>query len=110
MSILRLTNFQDHPGDHRYLVFHFQDGKMAGEFMDELTMAAIPFEIDDENAGPPYLIGVKKQFRERAVRLNYLVYGRHRPRFIGDDVFRWFLLVFVALLVLLAILGWFNRQ
>jgi hypothetical protein len=110
MSILRLTNFEDHPGDHRYLVFRFQDPKMAGEFMDELTMAAIPFEEDETNEGrAPYLIGVKKQFRERAVKLNYTVIGRYREPFISDAGFRWFLIAFVGFVLLLAVLGWLNR-
>jgi hypothetical protein len=108
MSILRLTNFEDHPHDHRYMVFNFPTSAIAGEFMDELTMAAIPFEADD-SGGPPFLIAVKKQFRERAVRANYIVTGRHRERFIGDDVFRWFLLAFVGFAILLAILGVLNR-
>lgn len=106
--MLRLTNFEDHPGDHRYMVFNFPTSQMAGEFMDGLTMAAIPFEADD-SGGPPFLIGVKKQYRERAVQINYTVIGKHRKPFIGDDVFRWLLLVFVGVAILLAILGIFNR-
>ena len=104
MSILRLTNFADHPHDHRYMVFNFPTSAMAGEFMDGLTMAAIPFEAD-ESGGPPFLVGVKKQFREKAVEVNYTVIGKHRERFIGDDVFRWLVLGFVGLALLLAIIG-----
>ncbi len=108
MSLLRLTNFSDHPGDHRYMVFNFPTSTIAGEFMDELTMAAIPFEADG-SGGPPFLIGVKKQFRERAVRINYTVTGKHRKPFIGDDVFRWLLLIFVGAALILGILGILNR-
>ena len=104
MGGLRLTNFEDHPTDHRYMVFNFPNSQMAGEFMDGLTMKAIPFEADD-SGGPPFLIGVKKHFRERAIEVNYTVLGRHRKPFIGDVVFRWFLLVFVAVSIILAIAG-----
>lgn len=105
---LRLTNFEDHPTDHRYMVFRFPTSQMAGEFMDGLTMKAIPFEADD-SGGPPFLIGVKKQFRERAVEVDYIVLGRHRQPFISDPVFRWFILIFVALAIILLIGGMLNR-
>ncbi len=109
MGILRLTNFEDHPHDHRYMVFNFATAAIAGEFMDGLTLKAIPYVADD-SGGPPFLIAVKKQFREKAVEVNYIVIGRHRERFIGDDVFRWFLLVMVGVLVLLAVLGSLNSH
>ncbi len=108
MSILRLTNFEDHPGDHRYMVFTFQNALIAREFMDQLRSAGIPYE-QDEGDGPPFLVGVKKHHREQAVRLNYLVTGKYRERFIADDVFRWTLLVFVGIAVVLAIVGMLNR-
>ena len=107
--LLRLTNFQDHPTDHRYMVFNFSTSQMAGEFMDGLTMKAIPFEADD-GSGPPFLIGVKKQYRERAVEVNYTVIGRHRERFIGDPVFRWFIFILVAAAIILAVVGFLNRS
>ncbi len=106
---LRLTNFEDHPTDHRYMVFRFPTSQMAGEFMDGLTMKAIPFEADD-SGGPPYLIGVKKQFRERAVEVNYIVLGRHRQPFISDPVFRWFVFILVAAAIILAVVGYLNRS
>jgi hypothetical protein len=108
MALLRLTNFEDHPTDHRYMVFSFGTQNMADEFMDGLTMKAIPHEADT-SGGPPFLVGVKKQFREQAVRINYTVIGRYREKFIGDDVFRWLLLGVVGLALLLAILGVLNR-
>ncbi len=109
MAGLKLTNFDDHPADQRYVVFHFQDATIAGEFMDELTLSAIPFEAD-ESGGPPYLIGVKKTFREKAVMLNYTVIGRHRPKFIGDPIFRWILFAIVGIAILLAFVGVLNRS
>ncbi len=106
---LNLTNFEDHPSDHRYMVFNFPTLQMAGEFMDGLTMKAIPFEADD-SGGPPFLIGVKKQFRERAVEVNYIVLGRHRQPFISDPIFRWFIFIFVAAAIILAVVGSLNRS
>jgi hypothetical protein len=51
------------------------------------------------------LIGVKQLDRERAIRVNYTVLGRHRRPFIGDPLLRWLVLGLVGLLVLLALLG-----
>lgn len=109
MVRLNLTNYDDHPADNRYVVFHFKDPQMAGEFMDGLTMAAIPFEAD-ETGGPPYLIGVKKTFRKKALEINYSVIGKHREKFIGDPIFRWFVIAMVGLVFLLAIVGALNRS
>ncbi len=106
MALLNLTNFDEHPEDPLWLVFRFKERGIALEFMDGLKAATIPFE-EDQNDGPPHLVGVKTQYREVAVRINYTVTGRHREPFIADRLIRWVLLGFFGLLLLLVVLGMF---
>jgi hypothetical protein len=111
MALLNFTNFDDHPTDPTWMVFRFGDREMAKEFIAGLEAAGIPFEAEDEEdleAGSTRLIGVKQRFREAAVRVNYVVLGRHREPFLSNALLRWVLLAFVGLLVGLAILGWLR--
>ncbi len=108
MSILNLTNFDDHPQDPLWLVFRFGDPQMAQEFMDGLKAADIHFEADAIPGGLT-LIGVKQRHREAAIRINYTVLGRHRRPFIGDGIIRWALLIFTLLLLSLAFMGWWLK-
>ena len=86
------------------MVFRFAERGIADEFIEGLRAASIPFESDDSD-GPPYLIGVKTQYREKAVRINYTVLGRHREPFIADGMMRWGLIGLLGVLLLLAVLG-----
>jgi hypothetical protein len=111
MALLNLTNFDDHPTDPTWMVFRFGDREMAREFIAGLEAAGIPFEAEDEedvDAGAVRLIGVKQRFRDAAVRVNYVVLGRHREPFLSNALLRWVLLAFVGLLVGLATLGWLR--
>jgi len=107
MALLKLTNFDDHPEDPGWLVFRFGDADLAREFQEGLDGAGISCETN--NDGPPHLVGVRQRHREAAVRINYTVLGRHRRPFIGDGFLRWALLAFMALLLLLAVLGWLRN-
>jgi hypothetical protein len=104
VAILNITNFDDHPEDPNWIVFRFTTASMATEFTQELDKVGIGYEQGDATE-EPFLVGVKQRHREQAVRANYLVLGRHRPPFIADNLFRWVLLVFVAVLITLAIIG-----
>jgi hypothetical protein len=104
MAILNLTNFDDHPEDPNWMVFRFPENRQAEEFIAGLDAEGIGHERDA--GGPPFLVGVKQYHRERAVRINYTVVGRHREPFIADRAFRWGLLAFVGVIVLLAVVGW----
>jgi hypothetical protein len=111
MALLNLTNFDDHPTDPTWMVFRFGDRDMAREFIAGLEAAGIPFEAEDEEGmevGAVRLVGVKQRFRDAAVRVNYVVLGRHREPFLSNTLLRWVLLAFVGLLVGLAILGWLR--
>ena len=109
MALLNLTNFDDHPGDPNWMVFRFADREMAHEFITGLEEAGIAFEADLDDPSLA-LIGVKQRYRDAAIRINYVVLGRHRRPFIGDGLLRWALVGMMALLVALAIIGWLIRS
>lgn len=111
MAFLNLTNFGDHATEPTWMVFRFSDRSVAREFIAELEAAGIPYEAESEEdlvLGDLRLIGVKQRFREEAVRVNYLVLGRHREPFLSNTLIRWSLLGFVGILVALAIAGWLR--
>lgn len=101
---LNLTNYDDHPEEPTWIVFRFAESHIAQEFIAELDREGLKHE-HDQNGGPPFLVGVKQHHREIAVRLNYLVLGRHRTPFMGDPVLRWSVFILVALAVALAVAG-----
>jgi hypothetical protein len=104
MAILNITNFEDHPNEPLWMVFRFATEDMAKEYVDGLEAAAIRYEMDDSGSAP-YLVGVRQKDREAAVRINYVVLGRHRSPFIADRTLRWGVIGLVAVLALLVIIG-----
>jgi hypothetical protein len=104
MKLPNLTNFEEHPSEPEWIVFRFAASSIADEFVEELTRAGVKHERDTEG-GPPFLVGVRKSQREAAVRLNYLVLGRHRSPFIADRYLRLGVFAFLALLIALAVAG-----
>ncbi|MCB0795130.1 MAG: hypothetical protein KDB88_10365 [Flavobacteriales bacterium] len=104
MALLNLTNFDDHPEDPTWLVFRFESDMIAREFCVELERLGIRYERDDRS-NSPFLVGVKQHYREKAVRANYLVLGRHREPFMADPVLRWTVISVTIGMVTLAIVG-----
>jgi len=107
MSLFRLANHDDHPSDPHWVVFRYGDRQLADEFVDELGKAGITHERDTE--GPPFLVAVRRRQREEALRLNYLVLGRHRDPIIPDRRLGWAIVIFVGIMLMLAITGWLRR-
>ncbi|MCB0792054.1 MAG: hypothetical protein H6595_02290 [Flavobacteriales bacterium] len=103
-SLFRITNYDDHPSDANWIVFRFNDRGIASEFHEELDRAAIACELD-ESEEAPHLIAVKQRHRETAIRLNYLVLGRHRSPFMADPLLRWTVVGLVVLALVLALVG-----
>lgn len=106
MKLPNLTNFEEHPSEPGWIVFRFTTSALADEFALELARAGVKHERDTEG-GPPFLVGARTSQREAAVRINYLVLGRHRPPFIADRFLRMGILGLLALLIALAIAGAF---
>lgn len=108
MALLNITNFDDHPQEPLWLVFRFHTADIAAEFMLALRAEGIPYE-EAPDGGPPFLVGVKQRHRNKAVRVNYAVIGKHRAPFIADGVLRWGVIILVALLTVLAGIGMMHR-
>jgi hypothetical protein len=104
MKLPNLTNFEEHPSEPDWIVFRFGTKGMAVEFVKELEREGLKHERD-EGDGPPFLVGARSSQRDAAVRLNYLVLGRHRRPFIADGWLRYGLFALVALLIALALAG-----
>ena len=106
-GILKLTNFQTHPKNTSYVVFHFHTLEMANDFGIKLTLHDIPFERDNPDDGEEekYYFGIKKIYFKKVKKLNYEVYGKHRKPILGNQVYKWIVLGFTLAILALAITG-----
>jgi hypothetical protein len=108
---MRLTNWYTHPADNRYHVFEFHDAGMAEEFQRDLQSAGIEFEREVPVRGAEEEVarfGVHRSLFKQALKVNHLLHGRHRVPFIAHKGLRWFMLLFTAALVGLAVVGWMQ--
>jgi hypothetical protein len=110
--MMRLTNWYTHAVDNRYHVFEFRDTDLANEFASDLQQAEIPFErapAEAEEGGQPVeRFGIHRSAFKEALRINHLLHGRYRQPFIPHLGLRWFMLLFTAAVVLLALIGWWR--
>ncbi|MBK9148073.1 MAG: hypothetical protein IPM12_09710 [Flavobacteriales bacterium] len=104
MQLPNLTNFSEHPTDDQWLVFRFHSEEQALEFEEALRNGGLRHERDPEG-GPPFLVAARRADRERAVRFNYTVMGRHREPFIANKPLRWGLIALLGVLLALAAVG-----
>jgi len=105
---VNLTNFYDHPGDNRFLVFKFFDEKVAEEFKSLLDEQAINYETDqsyNEANNLALFVAVNKSDREKATKANYLAFGKYRKPMIPNKILRYGFLIVVFLMIALAIVG-----
>ncbi|MBK9176683.1 MAG: hypothetical protein IPM46_10195 [Flavobacteriales bacterium] len=104
MELPNLTNYAEHPTEPGWLIFRFREDGQAAEFVQLLQADGLRHERDTEG-GPPYMVAVKQHHRSVAVRLNYIVLGRHRKPFLADAVLRWGVIALVTAIILLALVG-----
>lgn len=109
MDLPNLTNYNEHPTDPDWLVFRFTTEVQAGEFVQLLREEELRFE-QDATDGPPFLVAVRSRHRSAAVRLNYLVLGRHRKPFLPDAILRWTVIGVVGALIIMALIGWLAAR
>ncbi len=106
MSLLNLTNYNDHPTNRAYVVFFFSRKEVADTFEELLLINAIDFVRDQEDEGVKrHLFGVLKTEFPKAEKLNYQALGKHRSRFIGNLYVRLAILVITLLMVAIAVTG-----
>lgn len=109
---MRLTNYYEHPADNRYWVFRFTDAMYASEFEALLLEREVIFEKFSEGEGDDLevLYGIERRFFKDAMWSNHMVYARHRKPFIPNAAFKWFMLLFTASAIALAIIGYLKSS
>lgn len=105
---LNITNYNPHPEDPNYTVFHFYREDLAKTFEELMIKNKIPYEsVTEHGARTIYLFGVKNIYRKQVVRINFEAIGKHREPFIPNKVFAYLLILFVLLMILIAFIGFF---
>lgn len=109
---LGLVNYSRHPENSAYVVYRFADEHRAKSFEEALKEKNIQFESDthEKKQVTYYLFGVHKNDYKVTERINFTVEAKHRKPFIPFAGFRWFMILFSAVLMLLAILGYCKAQ
>lgn len=107
----RITNYYDHPTDPSYTVFHFLKEAQADEFENSLKENNIEFEkFVEKGTDTIWMFGIKKRHQSRAIHLNFLAIGKHREHFIPQKGWRWALLIFTAICITLAVIGYVKKN
>lgn len=109
---LGFVNYVRHPTNPSYIVYRFADGERAESFEAELKEARIWYE-KNKRVKPQrtyILFGIHKNDFKRTEKMNYRVEATHKKPFIPYKAFRYFLLIFSALAMTLAIVGYCKQQ
>lgn len=109
---LGLVNYVRHPENPKYIVFRFADPFRADSFEAELIKAAIWYEKGTEQrpAKSYVLFGIHSKDFAKAEKLNYRVEGQHKKPLIPFKGLRYGLLVFSAIVMFLALMGYCKAQ
>jgi len=108
---LNITNYNPHPENPNYTVFHFYREDLAKTFEELMEKNKIPFEsyIEEGIDKTIYLFGVKNSYYKQTVRINFETIGKHREPFIPNKFFAILLIFIVSVMVLIAFIGYFSR-
>lgn len=109
---LGFVNYVQHPQNSEYIVYRFADKNRADDFEAELTSRNIWFEKGEEEKRNVnyFLFGVHKSDFKTVQKINYQVEAKNKKPFIPVAWLRYFLLVFSAVLLTLAVLGYCEAQ
>lgn len=109
---LGLVNYSRHPENSEYVVYRFADEHRAKSFEEALNEKGIQFESDthEKKQVTYYLFGIHKNHYKVTEKINYTVEAKHRKPFIPFAGFRWFLILFSAIVMVLAIMGYCKAQ
>ena len=105
------TNFQDHPSNRSYMVFKFHRPEQADYFEGLLHEAGIHYERHDDVDKPErarYLVAAPKKHEKQLRYFNNLAIGKVRHKFIPDRFFRILVFAISAIVLSLAIIGYFK--
>ncbi|MFZ6050987.1 hypothetical protein [Halocola ammonii] len=109
---MNITNYKDHPGDNRYVVYRFLMEEHADHFQTLLEERDVIFErhFDEDDDPPKILFGISKRFNKEAVHCNYLTHARYRKPMITNKFFKYTLLIFTLSVIILAFIGYFLSK
>ncbi len=105
---MNITNYNPHPEDPNYTVFHFYREDLAKTFEELMIKNKVPYEsVIEQGTRTIYLFGVKNIHYRQTVRINFEAIGKHREPFIPNKVFAYSLIIIVLLMITLAFIGYF---
>jgi len=106
-----LVNYRRHPENKNYLVFNFNTMAEADMFESELTKRKIWFERDNEEVkeGVMYLFAVQEGSLDGVLNANAVVATAFKQPIFKNKLMRYSLLIFLALLTIIAIIGYVNN-
>lgn len=109
---LGLVNYVKHPSDPSYIVFRFPDENRANSFEAELIEAEIWFERSSEQKSTRlfHLFGIHKNDFKTAEKINFKVEGKHKKPLIPFKALRYGLILFSAIVMTLAIMGYCESR
>lgn len=109
---LGLVNYVQHPTNKDYIVYRFADANRAASFAQALEDAQIEYERGEETKRTVtyHLFGIHKRDYKKTVKINYVVEAKHKKPLIPFKAFRWFLILFSAVAMSIAILGYCKQQ
>lgn len=109
---LGLINYIKHPTNKDYIIFRFADINRANSFEEELKTLEIWFERSTKEGKQRdyYLFGIHKNDFKVASKINIKVEGKHKKPLIPFAFLRYFLLLFSAVVLTLAIMGYCEAQ
>ena len=109
---LGLVNFVKHPTNREYIIYRFADEARAESFEKSLIESKIWYEkdADKKHTAKYILFGIHKKDFNRTAQINYDVEAKHKKPFIPFKAFRYFMLIFSATAITLAILGYCEQQ
>lgn len=109
---MKLTNYYEHKGDSRYMVYEFYVDERADHFEKLLIERRVEYErFFDEDASPPVvLFGVNKRFQTQGNESNFLTHAHFRSPMIRNKFARYALLIITIGMVALALYGYFVTR
>jgi len=111
-GFLDFTNFREHPTNRSCEVYHFDSSEKGDYFETLLQKNSIWFERFEETEDGKFTVyfGVKKVDSSKVRHLNNLTIGKFRSRFIPDAFLRIFIMLISAIVLGLAIAGFFLAE
>jgi|SRR5690554_2067580 len=110
MTRFKYRNFETHERQRAYIVFYFYAKDTADFFESSLIQYDIPYERGTgKDLVKRHLIGVHRDYQERAQELNEEANNFFRKPFLGTNQMRNGVLIFTLLIVILALIGYFIR-